>query len=220
MTEYYQCNKCNQIEPKENWQRPYLSLLCMHCFRSEKAIWPSTDILDLFEHALNYEESSLHYSLVASVFVSTALELLLERLIFLTALQDLSAEEVDFYINLLLESYQGKSRRLQLFNKLAENSFEVEARVTGNKNFIKHWNNITKARNKLIHGGHQTHMEVTPNQINTIVEESLDVFHKIHNKYNQYTRSYAYYVNENKTTINKPSDKDIFKLNKWLKRWK
>jgi len=218
MKEYLKCQYCNQIEPKEVWVTQYLTKVCMYCSGSKFEKWPSQDIHDLFTHAKNYDQNDDHYSLVASVFISTALELMLENLLNLIFYLDGNYEEVGYLVYLLLDSYQGRSRRLLLFKKLNGRSFGAEAKDTGNRNFMKHWEDITQKRNVLVHGAEKHQKEVTPKQVATIIDEALDVFFKIHNKNNIESFEYDSYVNEKTVVAKKPSKEDLRKLFRWMNR--
>lgn len=218
MTEYYICKKCNQIEPKELWETQNLTKECNYCSRSEYQRWPSQDIIDLFDHAMMYDPKDDHYSLVTSVFVSTALELLFEDLLILILYIDLNFHETGFVVDLLLDSFQGKSRRLQLYKKYVGISFSKEAIDTGNKNFFNNWERISSIRNKKIHGLDKNQLEISPKFIKTIVSEALDVFYKLHNKYNRETFFFDYYTNKKIAIPKTPSREDIRKLSRWMNR--
>lgn len=218
MIEYLKCNSCDQIEPKEVWVTPYLTKECMYCSNNTFEKWPSQDIQDLLNLAVGYDQNNDHYSLVTSVFISTALELMLENLINLVFSLDEFYEEVYTYVNMLLDSYQGRSRRLLLFKKLNGRSFGVEANNSGNKNFMKHWDGLTNKRNKLVHGVSKEKIVVTPKQVSIIVDESLDVFNKLHNKINVESPSYHYSMEKGKSDSNKPSSDDLHKLLRWMNK--
>ena len=218
MKEYFLCSSCHQIEPKEIWITPYLIKQCVHCSGSRFEKWPSRDIQDLFDHAINYDKKDDHYSLVTSVFISTALELLLENLLNSIIYLEGDYDEIGYLADLLIDSYQGKFRRLSLFKRINGRSFSAEAKDTGNKNFIKHWDEFSQKRNKLVHGIDYQNKEITHSQVVTIIDEALDVFYKLHNQFNVESFSYNCYVNEGNHDVEKPSEEDIQKLSKWLNK--
>lgn len=193
MALYFKCENCGNIELETKWQIVPNKKVCPECGKLDWFdIWPSSEVLDLFNHAMTYKVNSTYFGLVTSVFVCTALELLLEKLIYIMALQENSEEDVDYLIDNLLDAYEGRSRRLHLFNKFGEHSFSVEAKSTGNKNFLKHWDNLAEVRNKSVHGDIENAKKITPKDIEGIYIEALDVFSKLWNKYNTWTFDYQY----------------------------
>jgi hypothetical protein len=193
MAIYFKCENCGIIDLDVKWQTFTEKTVCPECGKIDWfETWPSSDVIDLFDHARAYEKDSPYFGLVTSVFVCTALELLLERVLFVMALQENSEEDVDYLIDDLLEAYEGRSRRLQLYNKLGEHTFTVEAKSTGNKHFNKHWEYLADIRNKSVHGDMEKANRITPNDITLIITEALDVFSKLWNKYNIWTFDYQY----------------------------
>jgi hypothetical protein len=107
---YFQCTECGQIEPEINWLTAQKEKKCKYCGGVEKyELWPSAEIRELFETIGKYNQQSSEYGLVASVFISAALELLLERLIFTVAMEGLLYDEVGHLIELLLDTNQGRA---------------------------------------------------------------------------------------------------------------
>lgn len=209
---YYQCEKCLQIMPEterliEN-NKPH----CKYCNSKNKfVLWPSIEIRELFSILPKYSPESTEYSLIASVLISSAFELLLERLLFTMAIENMSWEAVGHLIDYLLESNQGRTKRLHLYRRLGYSSFEKESQETGNKNFYSNWNTIAETRNKLIHGNLRNRAELTQALVDSTISEGLQVFSTLHNKYNAFAIHYEIAI-ESKNNILKDSEK--------LKRWK
>ena len=192
MTIYFECEKCGQIDADSDWATAEEKMKCKHCDAiGSNELWPSAEIRGLFEYVRQFNQSSPEYGLVTSVFVSSALELLLERLIYTVAAEDLLYDEVGHLIELLLDTNQGRARRLQLYKHLAYASFEAEAKETGYRQFMKHWNEIAETRNKSLHGDLKGSQKTKPSLIETTISESLKVFSMLHNKYNSESLRYG-----------------------------
>ncbi len=183
---YLICKNCRQIEPASEWLFKQGNYVCKHCHKGNYyEIWPSPDIRELFNTITRYKEfESVEYGLVASVFISAALELLLERLLFKMALEDMSYDEVGHLIEYLLDSNQGRTKRIQLYKQLGHASLEKESSEVGYKLFYTHWQKISDVRNKSVHGDLNVAKKLTPTLVETTISESLAVFSRLHNKYN------------------------------------
>jgi hypothetical protein len=215
---YLECQNCGQIEPDCNWIIYQNKKECKYCHEKENyELWPSSEIRTLFETIKNHKDIySLNYVLISSVFISTALELLLEKLIYIVAFEDQLPEEIRHLIELLLESNLGRERRLKLFQKLGYDSFEGHSRELGYKDFPNHWGQIVKIRNKIVHGKLEGEYELPPNLVNITINEAIEVFSKIHNIYNLETIRYKvtggkYY--EDQENLNG----ELLKLKRWKK---
>lgn len=178
---FYQCKYCNQIFSDES----LVSKKCNFCQCSNLDPWPSSEVQELMNLVQSKEnQDAFEYQLIASVFVSSAFELLLEKQLFIMAMEGLVSEEVEHLINALLDSNQGKSRRLSLYHRLGYGSFTNEAKQLGYPKFVAQWNKLTAIRNKSVHGNVQQKIELTPAFVNKLIDDGLDVFSRLHNKYN------------------------------------
>lgn len=209
---YYQCERCWQIEPEPEWPVEQDNKVCKHCHTSNcYKIWPSTEIRELFETITKYEKvDSFEYGLVASVFISAALELLLERLLFTMAIEDMLYDEVGHLIEYLLDSNQGRTKRIQLYKRLGYGSFEEESSEVGYRLFPQHWAEITQVRNKSVHGDLKEGAKLKSALVETTINEALAVFSELHNKYNAYGISY-----KAATDPVRGFEKEQEKLRKW-----
>ena len=162
MTNYFQCDKCQQIEPELNWQKEASGLRCQHCATVGGEAWPSKEISELIGFVHSYSQTSPEYGLVTCVFLATALEILLEYLITIMAFQELLYDEAFILVDALLETNQGRSRRLQLYSLLGYGSFPEEVQHLGYRQFMEHWNDIVEARNKSVHGDPKASQHITP----------------------------------------------------------
>lgn len=212
---YYQCERCWQIELDSDWIIEQEKKVCKHCRTSNRQeLWPSTEIRELFETVTKYGKvNSFEYGLVASVFISAALELLLERLLFTMAIENMLYEEVGHLIEYLLDSNQGRTKRIQLYKRLGYGSFEKESSEVGYKLFLKHWAEISGIRNKSVHGNLKEGIKLKSALVETTISEALAVFSRLHNKYNAYGIHYQV-----ATDPEKERTKDMEKLRKWKKQ--
>ena len=189
---YYKCEECGQIEIDAEWIKIDEKFKCMHCEKVGRRVsWPSAEIRGLFDHVCHLEHTSPEYGLISIVFVSAALELLLERLIYIVAIENFLYEEVEHFIELLLDTNQGRARRIELYKHLAYDSFEVEARKVGYNQFMEHWNTIAEIRNKILHGNLKMSQDVDRYLIETTISEALPVFSVLNNKYNAESLRYG-----------------------------
>lgn len=227
MIEYLSCTHCRYIYIKEELIHDSSNILCSICSSDDFSPWPGSEVLDLLAHVETLNPTDSHYKIIASVFISSAFEVLLDELLAITALYDRYYDEVNYLFDLLMDSYQGKNRKLQLFGHFADTSFEREAKETGNPKFFDHWGNVTYVRNNLVHGKKRLKKQLTKEQIETVIKEGLEVFSSLSNKYvrreHEYKRLYDYAI-ELKGRENppidlflgkKPSKKDLKKLGKW-----
>lgn len=212
---YFRCDNCFQIEPESSWLVDKKDKKCKHCGRlSDCELWPSAEIRELIETIKNYDQSSSEYGLITSVFTCTALELLLERLLFTMAMLDRSFEETEFLVDLLLDTNQGRAKRLQLYRRLGSGSFKSEARQIGFPSFLEQWDKLANIRNKSVHGDLQEGSKVNPKLIQAALLDALAVFSRLHNEYNQYSIKYQVAM-EPVLEFENNKTKDLEKLKRW-----
>lgn len=216
---HYQCRICWQIEPNTSWVSEGGIKVCSHCGASNKhESWPSTEVRELLETVAKYKDvNSLEYGLVASVFISAALELLLERLLFTMAIENLHYEEAGHLVEYLLDSNQGRARRVKLYSLLGYDSLQNESSEVGYESFMKHWNEIAEARNKSVHGDLKASTKLEAPLIELTITEALAVFSKLHNKYSSESLSYKV-ATDRKQEFQKEYAKDLEKLRGWKKQ--
>jgi hypothetical protein len=175
----------------------------------EKNLWPSAEVIELFETIRKYDQTSLEYGLVSSVFVSAALELLLERVIFIMAIENFDYIEVGHLVDLLIDTYQGRMKRLQLYKRLGYGTFAEHLKEIGHKEFLKHWDEIAEIRNASVHGQLNAGQKITHELVKITISEALEVFSKLYNKFNS-TWAHKMYVDDH--------EKDLEKLGIWKER--
>jgi len=212
---YFECHRCHIIDTKENWSMTSNKTICPECGKIEQFdIWPSSDVLDLIKHALEYVPASPYYGLVTSVFVCTAFELLLEKLLYIMALEDFWEEQVSVVIEKLIDAYQGRDRKLQLYTHVGwGRTFSEDVKSTGHKKFIEHWEKLVRIRNKSVHGDLELSAHIKPEHIETICIEGIDVFYKLCNIYTIDTWDYTYALEQSEH--GSEAKKEFEKLQKW-----
>lgn len=179
---YKQCKNCEFISEGKKDD----GVNCPKCASADFDCWPTLEVDNLF--LLIHEKENqdpFEYQLIASVFCSAAFELLLEQLLFVMAIEDLSYEEAGHLVEKLLDSNQGKSRRLDLYSRLGYGSFSKEAKDLGYHSFLKEWDKLTMVRNQCVHGNIPKEITVTPTFTNKLIEDGMKVFSGLHNKYNE-----------------------------------
>ena len=151
----------------------------------------------MFNAVDKFEEETLEYNIIASVFISSALELLLEKLIYIMAIEDLSYEQADHLVECVLDTNQGRSRRLNLFKYFGYGSFNDHVSKIGYKKYMKKWEKIINIRNKSVHGEVKNLEKLSKNFLNNFIDESLDIFSTLNNIYNEESFTFKYSVNKN-----------------------
>lgn len=230
MLEYISCKKCGIIYQREVKFHNNKYKSCDICYYMNYSNWPAREIIELLSHVEKLNPQDIHYEIIASIFISSAFEFLLDDLLSIAALYDRYYDEVDYLFELLMDSYQGKKRKLILYSHFGDNSFEKEVKETGNNNFMDHWDQITEIRNSRIHGDFYQKHRLTKEQVMKVITEGLDVFYKLSNKYKRRAHEYKHqydfardesdFVNtigglnlEKKEKL--PTKKDLQKLNRW-----
>jgi hypothetical protein len=185
ITTYFACGDCGQIEEGLPWVK--LRNQCKHCGKSNRQeIWPAPETRSLLEFINNYDTNSPHYTRIVAVFLSSSLELLLEKLLELMALVqfDYQIEDISVIMDAMIEGYQGKSRMLILFSKLGYGTFHQAVKKIKKEKFLKNWETITEVRNKVVHGKFEDQDRISPDLVEEIIIDSLYVFSQLHNEYN------------------------------------
>jgi hypothetical protein len=181
---YFECGDCGQVERGPAWEG--LRYKCKHCQKANsQTIWPTPELRNLLEFVGSFDEKSPHYPQVACVFLSSALEILLEQLLSVMAYQDLFYEQVDWLVEALLEGYQGRSRMFTLYSKIGYGTFHDAVRKMGKKQFLSSWDTIVESRNHVVHGRLTNCVAITPELVERTITDALVVFSQLHNQKNQ-----------------------------------
>jgi len=209
---YYICTKCETIEKENNWKVDESdSFVCIHCDAlNEKMIWPPKEVETMLGFILTYDDGLPEYGQITSVFMSAVLELLLEELLYTMAYFDLSFDEASILVDALIESHQGRNRMISLFKKIGYGSFHDSIKELGYSDFYRNWNKIVEIRNQVIHGNLEKGEEIDPVIIKSTIEDALELFSNLHNRYNEETIRYKYSVKTKKGI-----DADLDRLDRW-----
>ena len=142
------------------------------------------------EFIVSLDEKSPHYPQVACVFLASALELFLERLLSVMAYQDLLYDDAGMLVDALLDGYQGRSRMFALYSRIGYGTFHDAVKKMGNKQFLSNWDTIVKARNNVVHGRLTDCKSIRQDLVERTMADALDVFSKLHNQYNAESLQY------------------------------
>ena len=85
---------------------------------------------------------------------------------------------------ILLDSHWGHNRQIQLFNKLCGQSLKASLNTLGLVSFYDSWEEITKSRNKFVHGTPPGSLfKEFPKKVDllTVRMQMLEAFCKLHN---------------------------------------
>lgn len=189
---YFVCNRCGQIEPTSRWGSNGEQLRCPHCFHTGfRNLWPPVEVKTFIDFIKNYDCEAPFYSQIATVFLSSFLELMFEELLSVMAYMDLLYDEVDMLVDALLDGYQGRSRMFVLYKRLGYGSFHKEVEELGYKKFLEHWDIIVSARNKVVHGKPKEGEKINSSIVKITIKEALSVFSSLHNRYNMESLHYS-----------------------------
>jgi transcription elongation factor Elf1 len=184
MPTYFECKNCGQIESESRWLKDGERSKCVYCEIGEPSPWPTAEVKELIDFVQGYDPKSSHYFRVTTVFLASALELMLEDLLYTMAWMDMTYDEVSILVEALIESHQGRSRMFDLYRRIGHDSFHKEVRNLSYKQFLDHWENVVSARNHFVHGKSDVVQEITGSLIEMTIVEALEVFSALHNEYN------------------------------------
>jgi len=189
---YFQCGDCGQIEEGSAWKG--LRYKCKHCQKANtQIIWPTPELRNFLEFIVDFDVKSKQYSQVVSVFLSSALELLLEELLSVMALADIFDDGftgVGTLIDALLEGYQGRARMFALYSRIGYGTFNDAVKKMGKKQFVNNWDTIVRVRNNVVHGRFDDSDNITVDMVARIIADALYIFSQLHNQYNAESLQY------------------------------
>lgn len=178
---YIKCPECEKIildtEQKFIWIAEPMP--CCGASGRARITWPFLEAQEFLKIISDQDLKTENGIRIAVVFLCTVLELLLEEILWLVICKHTNSKPL---ANHLLESNQGKDRRIGLFNKLSNCSFKDLLKKHNKESFMKNWDALCKLRNNLIHGRYYTEIEKEQDLIKIVIDDSLVVFFSAINK--------------------------------------
>ena len=177
---YVQCPTCHTILHDQSHKLLALAepAPCCGATGEPRITWPSLEVLEFLEIVDNQDLKSLDGSRIAIVFLCTALELMLEGSLWnLLQLHTKSSQ----LIETLLDGNWGRERRIQLYNKLSDRSLNDLFNSCGLATFLEDWGNLSKLRNKIVHGQYWIMEEKAADILRSVFEKCLPAFVAVHN---------------------------------------
>lgn len=182
LTGYIKCPSCNQIFKDPHKITTNLSNPTPCCTAREemRELWPPLDILILKDIVEKQDINDYKQRKVAIVFVCTILESLLEEVILTLVTYHYKSNRA---IEALLDAYQGRNKRINLFNKLNANKLSEILKSIGNNSFLTEWDTMARLRNEVVHRGSYKNRDSKVDVIiKTLLDNCIDVFAIINNE--------------------------------------
>ena len=189
---YFQCTNCHNIEKVSNWIKDKSnSYKCIKCEAVDKKdIWPPKEVEIILGLIISYDSRAAEYVPIASVFLASVLELLLEELLYTMAYFDLTYDEASILVDALIDAHRGKNQLISLYKKIGYEPFHSAVEDLGYSDFNRKWGELVKVRNKAVHGILAVDNTISQKTIETTIKDALEVFSKLRNKYNKESLNY------------------------------
>lgn len=181
LSSYIKCPNCHTIlnDPEKRVGKTP----CCGTIIETREVWPSLDAHILLDIVKQQNLESYQDQKVAIVFVCTLLEMMLEKAVCTLIQSQVKTEKA---IETLLDGYQGRKKRIDLFDKMSDFKMRSFIEANGYKNFFKNWSKLTSIRNSVVHKGNYGSTGISKEEINSLilslVEEYSAVFVLIHNE--------------------------------------
>ena len=179
-SDYLRCPSCGIIINDSSRSLSQLSkpAPCCGAYGSPREIWPSLSVSMFFEIVLQQDNSTEEGLRVSIIFLSTALEVLLEDALW--QLFELHTNSLTI-AETLFESNNGRDRRLKLYNSLSDTKFSKLLDFPNGIQFIDRWAKLTKMRNLLVHGKYFIDKAEAKTIVEFIRDSALEIFVKVEN---------------------------------------
>lgn len=177
---YLECPACGKVLYDKGYKLIRLDELAPCCGASGKSrgLWPSSEVLKFLEIVASQDLDSSDERPTAIVFLCTAVELLLERVLWnLLDLHTRSERLSDF----VLDGNWGRERRIRLYNKLSDRSLGELLKARNASAFLENWKKLSKLRNQVVHGRYYTGGPKETDLIRSVHKDCLKVFADVHN---------------------------------------
>jgi hypothetical protein len=205
---FIRCCRCWFVDEKKTAEQ---NSACPRCGGMKFDSWPQKEIVDLFSLIEKYELNDFENKLVVCVFLCSALELLLEEQVSALAYEEALIPEYSMLVDILLDTFQGRSRLLQLYNRLGFRKFSDDLRELNYLHFENDWKNLAEFRNKIVHGNPHVVQNIDESLLKRLLFESLKVFQLLNN-----INSQNYSMNSDLLNDKKQKEKDRNRLDKWV----
>lgn len=153
---------------------------CCGATNESREHWPAIDVLILIDIVEKQNLDDYKERKVAIVFVSTLLEMLLEETLNRLVSQYVNSNQA---AEALMDSFQGRQKRIALFNKLSGMKLKELLYVAGFNRFLNEWEAISYLRNKVVHRGFHGLSDIDINAtITNLLNSCIDVFTLLNNE--------------------------------------
>lgn len=213
LKKYLICKNCFQVELFETWKEVgHRRYRCIHCKKVYKQFyWPEDESREILRFILNIKSEDPRYTQMAVVFLSSALELMLEKLLSTMAFGMFAGPNYYLIEELILDSYSGRNKMFELYKKIGYGSFHSVVQEMRKGKFLKYWDDIVYMRNKVVHGKlnrEKDKLNLSPKDVKEFIDDALFVFSRLNNIYNKETFLYSAAVDK---AHRKETEKLIFK---------
>ncbi len=180
---YVKCPSCYTVisDPERKLQNLAEPAPCCGDTGHIRISWPMEDVLMFFEIVRQQDLNETKDRRIAIVFVSTMLELLLENVLW----ELLSAHTKSLQLaESALDSYQGRERRIKLYNRLSDHSLRDFFIQHEFSSLLNDWEQLAKIRNKIVHGRYFAETTDALDErelIQRITRSCLQAFFVLHN---------------------------------------
>jgi hypothetical protein len=141
-------------------------------------VWPSVEIHDVIDIAKKQKLRTPRGRRVAIVFLASALEMLLEDVLWELLEVHGSSNSLS---KLVLDGYHGRDRRVGVFKTLAGKSVSEVLRAKHLDSFDEDWKAITKARNGIVHKYTYERGDDQQAQIQRVIDRCFEAFEELNN---------------------------------------
>ncbi len=178
---YRLCPSCGEIvsDPTSSLTTYSKPAPCCGASGEPRAIWPTVAVTELLGIVDSQDLDSLDGRRVASIFLCTALELLLEH-----SLWELLGVYTDSEVleEAVLDMCRGLDRRVDLFKKLRGHSLtEIFLSDSRLRDFLGDWKSLAETRNSILHTGYEKDVTNTAHLIRSVRGNCLPAFVELHN---------------------------------------
>ncbi|MGB7062215.1 MAG: hypothetical protein WBF13_07670 [Candidatus Zixiibacteriota bacterium] len=141
-------------------------------------MWPTIQVWKFLDIVVSQDMDSPDERPTAIIFLCTAIELLLERVLWNLLDFHTKSEQLSEFV---LDSNWGRERRIRLYNKLSDCSLGDLLKARNMSAFLDNWKQLSELRNQVVHGRYYTGGEEETDLIRSVYKDCLKVFADVHN---------------------------------------